>query len=607
MDDAELDPQTSDAAGIDQVALEVTDFDVETPSAIPVDLEDDGSVDSTLWDELGVAEEADVSEDATEEAPEPEQSEDRPSAQSVWSIAAAAGEADEPIAAPMEQVERTRLLGDNFVSAPATRRKYADRLLKLTAFLVPAVGSFIIAMLLLRYGKPFDDRLDFGIWVLTVVVIAIVVAKALSILVERALMYTRLYSMASNFNEEMDSRFRSALRAGSARSRISTDKALSVDEQAEYLMQLLSDMNRHERLTRGHIERVRAYSTLIGEELGFSEAELAQLSWSALLHDMGKLDVPAVVLQTPDEPTEAQWTILRLHPNNARSYLEPLESWLGPSMYDAAEYHHENWDGTGYPNQLAGDQIPLIARIVAVADAFDVMTHARSYKKPHSIDFAREELVAGAGSQFDPTVVAAFLRIGNAKLAHVRGWAVTFAGLSVAADSSVLSGIATSTVVGGSILAGLLSAGVSVPEDSPPAIAFEEVVVEDATPETVDDVVETTTTTTTSTTTTITPTTEPGAEPTTSLPPRDPSKQVLSFNYRLQAVLVDDIYVNVSGDTLAVYVDDVLVQEVPVASGATAVAVTLDVGDFALGVYEMRLDLLNGSKVVSSETRPLVR
>ena len=143
---------------------------------------------------------------------------------------------------------------------------------------------------------------------------------------------------------------------------------------------LVGALNSHDRLTRGHSERVRAYTKMIAEELKLEPDEIDLLHWAGLLHDIGKLEVPAEILNKPSQPTEEEWEILRTHPEAGMRLVAPLREWLG-EWGDAVGQHHERWDGKGYPNGLAETDISFAARIVSVADVFDVITSVRSYKK----------------------------------------------------------------------------------------------------------------------------------------------------------------------------------------------------------------------------------
>src|SRR5262249_14858284 len=151
-------------------------------------------------------------------------------------------------------------------------------------------------------------------------------------------------------------------------------------------------------------ERVRAYSDLIGQQLGLDAESANKLHWAALLHDVGKLDVPAEILNKKGRLNQEEWAIIRTHPASSDRWLRRLHAWLGAWAL-AATQHHERYDGDGYPLGLRGDEISLAGRIVAVADAFDVMTAARSYKKPFPAAQARTELANNAGTQFDPMIV----------------------------------------------------------------------------------------------------------------------------------------------------------------------------------------------------------
>jgi putative nucleotidyltransferase with HDIG domain len=192
------------------------------------------------------------------------------------------------------------------------------------------------------------------------------------------------------------------------------------DDHAARILELVAAISDHDPVTRGHSERVQAYSALIAKELGLSQRDAAKLSWAALLHDVGKLRVPASVLSKPGQPTAQEWSVLVHHPEAGMEIAEPLREWLGPWL-DVVGQHHERWDGTGYPAGLAGEEIGQGARIVAVADAYDVITSARSYKRALPAAAAREELARCAGEQFDPQVVRALLAVGLGRLRRVAG------------------------------------------------------------------------------------------------------------------------------------------------------------------------------------------
>jgi hypothetical protein len=211
-------------------------------------------------------------------------------------------------------------------------------------------------------------------------------------------------------------------------------------------------------MTLGHCERVRAYTDLLGQQLQLDADDMARLHWAALLHDVGKLDVPAALLNKKGKPTPAEWLIIRNHPAASEQWLTGLMPWLGEWGRAAAE-HHERYDGGGYPCGLAGEEISLAGRIVAVADAFDVMTSARSYKKPYPPAQARVELTDNAGTQFDPQIVRAFLAISVGDLRRVIGpiaWLAAVPELLRVAATNVVEPARTAVVATGVAAAGIV-------------------------------------------------------------------------------------------------------------------------------------------------------
>jgi putative nucleotidyltransferase with HDIG domain len=184
----------------------------------------------------------------------------------------------------------------------------------------------------------------------------------------------------------------------------------------------------HDRRTRGHCERVQALSDLVGRELRLPEQYLERLRWGALLHDIGKLEVPSDILNFPGRPSRSDLEIIRRHPVEGARLAGPLFSWLGEWRH-AIDQHHEKYDGSGYPRGLAGDEIALAGRLVSVTDAFETMVAVRSYKQRMTVDKARAELVRCAGSHFDPAMVRCFLGISVGRLRWTIGALAWFAEL----------------------------------------------------------------------------------------------------------------------------------------------------------------------------------
>jgi putative nucleotidyltransferase with HDIG domain len=159
--------------------------------------------------------------------------------------------------------------------------------------------------------------------------------------------------------------------------------------------------------TRGHSARVNEYAKAIGVELGLSDEQLEFLQYAALLHDIGKIGIDEKILCKPGKLNKAEWGTVRNHPLMGANIIEPIE--LFSEILPFVVHHHEAFDGEGYPRGLKDSEIPYGARIITVADAFDAMTSDRPYRKAYSVSAALEEIREKAGTQFDPTVVGAFL------------------------------------------------------------------------------------------------------------------------------------------------------------------------------------------------------
>jgi HD-GYP domain-containing protein (c-di-GMP phosphodiesterase class II) len=158
--------------------------------------------------------------------------------------------------------------------------------------------------------------------------------------------------------------------------------------------------------TAGHTSRVAQYSVRIAGALGLDDATRREIEHGALLHDIGKIGVPDAVLMKPGPLDDAEWEAMRQHPLVACAILDGVD--LSPTVLSMVRHHHENLDGTGYPDHLAGDDLPLPARIARVADAFDAMTSDRPYRDALSLAAARAELRRNAGTQFCPEIVDVF-------------------------------------------------------------------------------------------------------------------------------------------------------------------------------------------------------
>ena len=161
--------------------------------------------------------------------------------------------------------------------------------------------------------------------------------------------------------------------------------------------------------TRGHSERVSEYSVLIGKKLGLSDSDLKNLQIGGLFHDIGKIGVPDSILQKESKLTDDEYSQIKQHPNIGLHILSHAS--IFEDILPIVEHHHEKYDGSGYPGKLAGEQIPYLARIAAIADSFDAMTSRRSYRDSLPIENVISEFKRCRGTQFDPELADLFLDI----------------------------------------------------------------------------------------------------------------------------------------------------------------------------------------------------
>ena len=184
-------------------------------------------------------------------------------------------------------------------------------------------------------------------------------------------------------------------------------QAIDADPHVAFAEALASALDARERETGLHSKRVACHTLVLARRFTAEAQILRQVYWGALLHDIGKVGIPDAILLKPGPLDEAEWRVMRTHPEIGKRILAAM-----PGMAPAADIvfaHEERFDGKGYPRGIAGAAIPLWARLFAVVDTLDAMTSDRPYRRALSYDAATAEILAGAGTQFDPAAVEAFM------------------------------------------------------------------------------------------------------------------------------------------------------------------------------------------------------
>ncbi len=182
----------------------------------------------------------------------------------------------------------------------------------------------------------------------------------------------------------------------------------SVSNQFE-LKPWINQLWAKDECTARHAFRVAKAAVALGEKLALDECQLRDLWLSAFLHDIGKVQIEDAILNKPAQLESSEQRVMKTHPERGFELLE--KKGVSPRISAAVRFHHERWDGGGYPFGLEGEQIPLFSRIIAVVDAFDALANRRPYRQPLGIPDAAQVIAACAGTQFDPKVVKAFFLI----------------------------------------------------------------------------------------------------------------------------------------------------------------------------------------------------
>ena len=178
---------------------------------------------------------------------------------------------------------------------------------------------------------------------------------------------------------------------------------------SQTLTSLVRALQESDSDTEAHVKRTQKMGTALGERVGLTDAELADLSLLCLLHDIGKIGIPLEILNKPGKLTDSEWAVLRTHAEKGYEIAMSSDELKDIAIYIL--HHHERWDGDGYPEKLAGSNIPLLSRIISIVDAYDAMVNTRSYRKALAPEDAQAEIQRCSGTQFDPMLAEEFLEM----------------------------------------------------------------------------------------------------------------------------------------------------------------------------------------------------
>ncbi len=357
-------------------------------------------------------------------------------------------------------------------------RPVLSALLRAFIFTVPIAASVTATAALRRVLPNATDTPSRALRVAILLVVSTAVLVLADRLARRLMPLAVLLKLSMAFPNEAPSRMRLARAAASTRdleARVEQARRTGfVDEPsraAEHILTLVAAVEAHDRATRGHSERVRIYTDMLAAQMGLPLRDRDRLRWSALLHDVGKLEVPKRILTKPGKLTKREWEAIYLHPREGMRLTAPLREWLG-EWACAIEQHHERFDGSGYPARLSAADISLGGRMVAITDSYETMTASRPYRRAMTAAKARAELVRCAGTHYDPLLVRYFLEISVKRLSLVSGplsWVAQTPLLRSIEQAAVTAGrTATSGATAG---AALLAISPVVAQPAAPAVA----------------------------------------------------------------------------------------------------------------------------------------
>lgn len=225
---------------------------------------------------------------------------------------------------------------------------------------------------------------------------------------------TRIFSMSDTGGRTLTQALQTAYRS------IQIKKLLCPGSlHSQSLASLVRALKEADADTEDHVRRTQRMGAMLGRRVGLTDAELAQLELLCLLHDIGKIGIPLEILNKPGKLADQEWEVLHTHPE--KGFQIAMSTDELSTIADMILYHHERWDGRGYPKGLKGEQIPVLSRIISIVDAYDAMVNDRSYRKALKPEIAQKEIRDNAGTQFDPVLAEEFLKLLGENPEFARG------------------------------------------------------------------------------------------------------------------------------------------------------------------------------------------
>ena len=279
------------------------------------------------------------------------------------------------------------------------------------------------ANMVLTTSTKLSNYISDGQFTLTTVNENPILVLSLYFVIPRCLIYTGIVVVCEGIFKIINEGFHKAKQAFKMEA-FQEELKSKVDEQTQELREknskiqeaywqtvtaLSEAVDAKDRYTSGHSKRVAEYARMIAKRMGKSKKEQERIYRAGLLHDVGKIGVPVDIINKPGRLTDGEFDLIKIHPITGYHILREISEYS--DMAIAAKYHHERYDGKGYPNGLEGENIPETARILGVADAYDAMTSNRSYRKGLPQDIVREEIEKGRGKQFDPEIADIMLQM----------------------------------------------------------------------------------------------------------------------------------------------------------------------------------------------------